>query len=70
MSIQKISMFTLACTAFALAQAPQIIFETEWGNTDNQIGLREAPDARYAAQSFRVSADTVSILDGQNGQLK
>ncbi len=52
------------------AANPQVIFKAEWGNGLAQFGLRQAPDARYGPQAFRVVNDSIYILDEQNRSLK
>jgi hypothetical protein len=52
------------------ANNPQRIFQTTWGENDNQVQIRVEPDARYGPQAFRVVEDQYIILDGENGKLK
>jgi len=52
------------------AQMPQVIFRANWGNKSDQVALRQAPEANYGPQAFRIVNDKIAILDQQNRSLK
>jgi len=41
-----------------------------WGEKDNEIGIREAPDGQFGPMSFAVEDSKIYILDTQNKKLK
>jgi len=41
-----------------------------WGEHDNEIGLRKAPDGQFGPMSFIVKDNKIFILDTQNEKLK
>ncbi len=41
-----------------------------WGENDNEIGLRKAPDGQFGPMSFTVKGEKIFILDTQNKKLK
>ncbi len=66
----KWTLVILCFTGTLFAGNPQIVFKGQWGKGPAQFGLRQAPDARYGPQAFRVVNDSIYILDEQNRSLK
>jgi hypothetical protein len=65
-----IFLVNILYVSFLLADLPQVILKLPWGSGELAAGLREAPEAFYGPQSFKVEDDQILLLDTQNGFLK
>ena len=62
-------LFILAIFTNQVLNSQELIF-LPWGENQNEIGLRKAPDGQYGPMSFTVEGNSIIILDTQNKKLK
>jgi len=60
---------TVTLTCQDLSAQQELIF-LPWGENNNEIGLRKAPDGQFGPMSFTVKDKKIFILDTQNKKLK
>ena len=60
---------TLMLTSQVVSSQQELLF-LPWGENDNEIGLRKAPDGQFGPMSFTVKGEKIFILDTQNKKLK